>query len=128
MQSYAIDMSGTALTRKLVRIAGNVGVGTATLAEVPDYERFRLGGNRCHSAYDYQIVPQQPHVPGWTVLQHHGDSDRVPIAPPRSTATFRHSDVEQLRGAELGDLYMVRGSILVELHDRPVRVRLRLRV
>lgn len=127
MQSYAIDMSWyQALTWKLVlELRENLGVvnGYTSSTEVPDYERFRLGGNRRYGVrgYDfYQIVPlgNDPYTGGRffsiTVMQ-----IEFPIAAP---TVYGHTFLDMgatwnsFGGAEMSDLFKGAGfGIVVEL-------------
>ena len=127
MQSYTIDMSWyQALTWKLVlELRENIGVvdGYTSETEVPDYERFRLGGNRRYGVrgYDfYQIVPfgNDPYTGGRffsiTVMQ-----IEFPIAAP---TVYGHTFIDMgatwntFGGAEMSDLFKGAGfGIVVEL-------------
>jgi outer membrane protein insertion porin family len=97
--------------------------GYASAAQVPDYERFRLGGNRRYGlrGYDfYEVVPRgnSPFVGGRfyeiTVVQ-----VEFPIVPP---TVYAHTFLDlggtwnSFGAAELGDIYRGAGfGVMIEL-------------
>jgi outer membrane protein insertion porin family len=127
IQRYEVDLSWFQLLlwKFVLELRQNLGVvnGLSSPSQVPDYERFRLGGNRRYGVrgYDfYDITPRgNDQFTGGRYYAITVAQIEFPIAPP---TVYGHTFLDMggtwnsFGGAEMGDLFKGAGlGIVVEL-------------